>query len=114
MATKTSRLRYEEDEGEVLRTAINKRNSHLDAKVDRREFRKKNERKNCKKVRYRDSREAKQALWSTANKRVRDEKAGLASARREARTYRCGICRGWHLTSQVLASEWEKENSNVA
>lgn len=114
MATKTSRFRFVDDESEVLKTAINKRNSHLDTEIDRRELRKRSERKNCKKVRYRDSREAKQALWSTSNKRVRDERAGRGSNRREARTYRCGICKGWHLTSQVLASDWVKENSNVA
>lgn len=113
MTTKMTRHHYMDDEMEVLKAAINKRNSHLFAE-EKSESEKKSSRKTCRKVRYRDSREAKEALWSATNKRTRDQKAGRTSNRTEARTYRCGICRGWHLTSQVLAAGWEGLQSDVA
>jgi hypothetical protein len=113
MTTKMNRHHYMDDEIEALKTAINKRNSHLFAE-ETNEGHKKLNRKSCRKVRYRDSREAKEALWSATNKRTRDQKAGRNSARAEARTYRCGKCHGWHLTSQVLAAGWEGEQKDVA
>jgi len=113
MTTKMNRHHYMDDEVEALKAAINKRNSHLFADEEFTSS-KRLDRRSCRKVRYRDSREAKEALWSTARKRQRDEKAGRISSRGEARTYRCGKCRGWHLSSQVFAAGWEGEQRDVA
>ena len=51
-----------------------------------------------KKVRFRDHREAVQALHSAA--RAREFSCG-ESRRAECRAYACPACRGWHLTSKV-------------
>lgn len=47
------------------------------------------------KVRFGEHKDATQALRLARISAGRD----LASRRREARSYRCGSCRGWHLTS---------------
>lgn len=102
-----------EYELEAEKALINKRNSHLMERSDV-NSKKKREMKHCQKVRYRDSREAKDALWSTRKQRQIAEREGRNSNRREARTYRCGKCRGWHLSSQVFAADWEGGQGYVA
>jgi len=54
------------------------------------------------KKRWRDHGEAVRALHQAANaRRDVDRRGGGASTdHREVRTYRCGSCGGWHLTSQ--------------
>lgn len=52
------------------------------------------------KVRFRDHREAVDALQTAMNSRSRAEFAGFGSRRNECRTYECNMCHGWHLTSQ--------------
>ena len=51
------------------------------------------------KVRYRDHRQASDALSSTRWKRRLDELDGISSRRNETRSYRCPDCGGWHITS---------------
>ena len=52
------------------------------------------------KLRYRDHDQARDALGSTTERRLRAESEGLTSNRREIRTYKCSFCAGWHSTSQ--------------
>jgi len=102
-----------EEEVEVVKVSINRRDFHL---VERYEVRSKRRKaiRRCDKIRYRDSREAKDALWRTRARRERDEREGVESPRREARTYRCGKCYGWHLSSQIFAADWEGAPTHVA
>jgi len=51
------------------------------------------------KIRYRDHHQANDALSSTKWRRRLDELSGIESKRNETRSYRCGECRGWHITS---------------
>lgn len=53
------------------------------------------------KHRFRDHREAIEALHRASNARQRASARGESSARREIRGYRCKTCHGWHLTSQA-------------
>ena len=53
------------------------------------------------KVRFRDKREAQDALHRAVAARHLQEAAGLISRRQERRTYLCESCDGWHLTSQT-------------
>ena len=54
------------------------------------------------KVRFRDKREARDALHlAVATRRLR-EAAGETCRRQECRMYLCASCSGWHLTSQPL------------
>ena len=55
------------------------------------------------KVRYRDHAQANDGLVSAKEWRKRSEAEGRASRRREARSYKCPDCRGWHSTS---IAEW--------
>lgn len=54
----------------------------------------------AKKVRYRDSLEAKMALARITNTSNRD--------RVPQRSYKCPHCKGWHLTSQNKRIDTEK------
>lgn len=66
------------------------------------------------KLRYRDHRQASDALSSTRWRRRLDQLDGIESKRNETRSYKCPHCGGWHITSianwvepspaQVLAS----------
>lgn len=49
------------------------------------------------KVRFRDHREAINALWNSHNARRFHE----GTDRHECRAYQCTSCHGWHLTSQA-------------
>lgn len=60
-----------------------------------------NQRRNCRKVRFRDHLEAITALHTISNARARAHEHGVATRRREVRCYECANCRGFHLTSQV-------------
>jgi hypothetical protein len=60
------------------------------------------------KVRFRDKREAVQALHFAAARRHLTEADGQACCRQERRAYSCAVCKGWHLTSQ------ERRGSSVA
>lgn len=51
------------------------------------------------KVRYRDHDQARDGLVSAKEARLRSERVGQESRRREARSYRCTDCRGWHTSS---------------
>lgn len=53
------------------------------------------------KVRFRDKREALQALHHAVATRRLSEAEGQASRRQECRVYACPTCSGWHLTSQA-------------
>ena len=52
------------------------------------------------KHRFRDHREAIEALHRAGNSRKCASERGVASPRREVRSYLCKSCHGWHLTSQ--------------
>lgn len=52
------------------------------------------------KVRYRDHSAAVSALHSADTARHFAELEGTATRRRETRIYACGLCHGFHLTSQ--------------
>ena len=53
------------------------------------------------KRRYRDQRQAREALVSRRRARALADSLGLASSRREVRVYRCPFCNGgWHTTSR--------------
>lgn len=52
------------------------------------------------KIRYRDAREATDALHTLRNKAALADALGGQHQIRVARKYRCNACRGWHLTSQ--------------
>lgn len=54
------------------------------------------------KLRYRDHAEAVRALHGAQNARNRAAQAGARSNRAERRDYRCPLCHGYHLTSQLL------------
>jgi hypothetical protein len=53
------------------------------------------------KIRYRDAREATDALHTLTNQAALADELGGAHTIRVRRKYRCNACRGWHLTSQV-------------
>jgi hypothetical protein len=53
------------------------------------------------KVRYRDAREATDALHSLTNGAALADELGGEHSIRVKRKYKCGVCRGWHLTSQA-------------
>lgn len=59
------------------------------------------EKSKCKKVRFRDHREAVEALKTIRVVRLRSINQGTESRRRECRAYFCHRCRGHHLTSKV-------------
>ena len=52
------------------------------------------------KVRYRDAREATEALHSLTNQAAVADQLGGQHSIRVKRKYQCHTCRGWHLTSQ--------------
>jgi hypothetical protein len=52
------------------------------------------------KIRYRDAREATEALHALTNRAARAEQLGGEHGIRVRRKYQCNACRGWHLTSQ--------------
>jgi len=54
------------------------------------------------KARYRDQGQARDALTGMRWARLTAEALGIESRRRETRTYPCGLCGGWHVTSQPL------------
>lgn len=66
------------------------------------------------KVRYRDHDQARDGLVSAKEARMRDESAGVQSRRREARSYKCPECRGWHNTSLALWVEATPVDAAVA
>ena len=53
------------------------------------------------KVRFRDKREAQDALHRAVAARHLQETEGHTSRRQERRMYLCESCGGWHLTSQT-------------
>jgi hypothetical protein len=61
-------------------------------------------RRSCRsgKVRFRDHDEAVHALHKAAVARHWAESEGVETRRREARTYACTSCNGWHLTSRTV------------
>ena len=52
------------------------------------------------KIRYRDAREATDALHVLANRAALADELGGRHTIRVKRKYQCTACRGWHLTSQ--------------
>lgn len=52
------------------------------------------------KVRYRDAREATDALHTLTNRATLADQLGGQHTIRVRRKYQCTACRGWHLTSQ--------------
>jgi hypothetical protein len=52
------------------------------------------------KIRYRDAREATDALHTLTNQAALADELGGAHTIRVRRKYKCTACRGWHLTSQ--------------
>lgn len=52
------------------------------------------------KIRYRDAREATDALHALTNQAALADQLGGQHSIRVRRKYRCNACRGWHLTSQ--------------
>lgn len=56
----------------------------------------------CGKVRYRDKKEAVAALHRIHNKVLYAKWEHRGTHRHETRSYLCGACHGWHLTSKVL------------
>jgi hypothetical protein len=63
------------------------------------------------KRRYRDHEHAVHALWFAKSDRRRADEDGVGTARHERRTYFCGMCKGHHLTSQVL---YEVDRQDIA
>jgi len=61
------------------------------------------------KVRYRDHAQASDGLESAKEARIRDERAGKVSRRREPRSYKCPDCGGWHNTSIPQRVELPRE-----
>jgi hypothetical protein len=59
----------------------------------------------CGKLRFRDKTEAVDALHSVRNKAKRSVEDTGTTYRQECRTYRCGLCQGWHLTSQQQSQD---------
>lgn len=57
------------------------------------------------KVRFKDHRQAVEALHSTQNHSANQIQKFGDTRRREVRSYSCPICKGWHLTSQPLTSD---------
>ena len=57
------------------------------------------------KLRYRDRREAIDALHSTQNHAARQLDKFGETQRREVRSYSCPICKGFHLASSPLTSD---------
>jgi hypothetical protein len=57
------------------------------------------------KVRFRDKREALEAVHAACTIRRFAEADGSTTTRQERRTYRCSGCNGWHLTSQEFRAE---------
>lgn len=53
------------------------------------------------KVRYRDAREATDALHALTNQASLADQLGGRHTIRVQRKYQCNACRGWHLTSQA-------------
>ena len=53
------------------------------------------------KVRYRDAREATDALHALTNQATRADQLGGRHTIRVQRKYQCNACRGWHLTSRA-------------
>lgn len=53
------------------------------------------------KVRLRDQHEATLLLTLLRRKRADAEASGVPTTRYEDRSYECGLCSGWHLTSQA-------------
>lgn len=53
-----------------------------------------------KKFRYRDKREALNYLHRIQNHRANAERQGVGTGHLEKRAYKCGACKGWHLTKQ--------------
>ena len=62
------------------------------------------------KRRFRDHREAIDALHSVLNLRQRQVESVGFSRRQEKRVYLCHLCTGWHLTSQ----EWIVTSNKAA
>ncbi|MGA4507263.1 hypothetical protein ACQB6R_06065 [Propionibacteriaceae bacterium G1746] len=60
------------------------------------------------KRRFRDHREAVQALHAARNSRKTAAELGQGSSRQECRSYACKACRGWHLTSLPA---WQPEGA---
>jgi hypothetical protein len=56
------------------------------------------------KKRFRDKRECVSWLHHAANARVRAEADGVPTNHRAVRSYQCPDCRGFHVTSWVLAA----------
>jgi hypothetical protein len=52
------------------------------------------------KIRYRDAREATEALHALSNRASLADERGGEHRIRVKRKYQCNACRGWHLTSQ--------------
>ena len=66
------------------------------------------------KVRYRDHAQASDGMQSAKEARSRDERAGITSRRREARSYKCSECGGWHNTSIVQWIDVPREEPAAA
>ena len=54
------------------------------------------------KIRYRDHKQAGDALRSAKWRRRIDDLVGVDSRRNEARAYKCADCKGWHTTSLAV------------
>ena len=70
-------------------------------------------RNKCKsgKFRFRDHRECVRVLHAATNQRVIELAEGGESRRREIRSYACGLCSGWHVTS---SETWDTRDRKVA
>jgi hypothetical protein len=60
------------------------------------------------KIRYRDAREATDALQRLQNQARIAEESGGAHTIRVRRKYDCAACDGWHLTSQAVPDGWHR------
>ncbi len=63
------------------------------------------------KRRFRDHREAVEALHRAATQRRWAAEDAEHSRRQEVRSYRCKACRGWHLTSMATPPPWLEQGS---
>ncbi len=83
-----------------------------DAKIES-SMRSQSRRDDCKKVRFRDHREAVDALHTIERyKKFAGADGKDISSRNERRTYKCDRCKGVHLTSQPIS--WALELSYAA
>ncbi|WP_311588581.1 hypothetical protein [Varibaculum massiliense] len=65
------------------------------------------------KIRYRERKDAKQALGHARHVRAIMENAGVVCRWNIIRAYKCGFCKGWHTTSKELFSPEQEPKTLV-